>query len=382
MSAVEDDPHWIETADHVKAIAGWSCCVAPGEFAALLPAITPYERARRSTKPDILVLHKGRLEELGRTWIAEASEGLRPTFANEVFVVFSASQAMDMSKSVHFKAFLERLNLLPKEKATQKQTRPMIYLGQNRALTKTLDGLKMYVDTRDYSLAPHILLDGEWEPWITEAYKRILRPGMQIVEVGANIGYYSLIAGARIGPEGKLFAFEANPQLCEILFANVDINGMLGRATVVNKAVAAKSGPLRFNVFDKYLGSSSLFANEAAAAHYNDKLDTITVEGISLDEYFRPGSRIDLLKMDAEGAEPHILRGADRLIRENPNMTIVMEFAPSIIRTHTPIDAFLGELARYGFDCQVIAHDSSLRKVAFSELVTYDHCDVVLSRPG
>lgn len=382
MSAVEVDPCWVEAADHVKAIAGWSSCVAPREFTALLPGITPYERASHLGKPDILVLHKGRLEELGRTWITKASEGKHPTFANEVFVIFSASQATDMSKSVHFKAFLERLNLIPKEKEVQKQTRPMIYFGQNRALTKTLDGLKMYVDTRDHSLAPHILLDGEWEPWITQVYKRMLRPGMQIVEVGANIGYYSLIAAKIIGPKGKLFTFEANPELCEILFANVHINGFLGRTTVVNKAVAANSGPLRFNVFSKYLGSSSLFANETAAAHYNDKLDTITVEGISLDEYFDPGTRIDLLKMDAEGAEPHILRGADRLIRENPEMIITMEFAPSIIQTHTPIDAFLGELARYGFQCQVIDHDASLQRVSFSELMTYDHCDVVLSRPG
>src|SRR5690606_21953156 len=120
--------------------------------------------------------------------------------------------------------------------------------------------------------------------------------------------------------------------------------------------------------------------NDVAAAPYLDKIETITVQGTSLDEYFSTGSRIDLIKMDAEGAEPLILRGADRLIRENRDIKIVMEFAPSIIHTHTPIDEFIAQLSSYEFQCEVIAHDSTLRRVTFEELRAYDHCDVVLSR--
>lgn len=384
MSIAEADAYWLSTADFIKKSASRiGSIVAPREFSALIPNVTAYEHVSRHEKPDVLVLHKGMMEQLGRHWIDRATAALHPSFANEVFVVFSKLQVPAVTKSAHFRAFVEKLDLLPKVKSDRIPVhRPAIYLGEHRALTRTLDGAKLYVDTRDFSLAPHILLDGEWEPWVTEAFKRMLHPGMRVVEVGANIGYYSVLAGSKIGPDGRLFVFEANPQLHEILFANIHINGLLERSTVVNKAVSSRSGPLQFNVFGRYLGSSSLFACDAAAAHYLDKLETITVEGITLDEYFETGFKLDLLKMDAEGAEPHIIRGADRMIRENPGLKILMEFAPSIIRTHTSLDDFLSQLSRYGFECHVIAHDSSLRETPFNELLNYDHCEVVLSRRG
>ncbi len=110
-------------------------------------------------------------------------------------------------------------------------------MGDSRALTRTIYGHKMYVKTTDLSLAPHILLDGFWENWITKVFIREVQPGMVVCDIGANIGYYSLLAAASVGERGHLHCFEANPDVCEILFQNLDINGFLSRTTVVNKAV-------------------------------------------------------------------------------------------------------------------------------------------------
>ncbi len=81
-----------------------------------------------------------------------------------------------------------------------------VYLGENLALTRVLDRFKMYVDARDISLAPHLLLDGYWELWNTKVFRQLLRPGMHVVDVGANVGYYTLLAAAGVGPRGRVHA--------------------------------------------------------------------------------------------------------------------------------------------------------------------------------
>lgn len=66
--------------------------------------------------------------------------------------------------------------------------RMAVYLGNSRAITRTIYGHKIYVDTRDHSLTPHLLVDGNWEDWITKVFRSVVRDGMKVVDVGANIG--------------------------------------------------------------------------------------------------------------------------------------------------------------------------------------------------
>ncbi len=65
------------------------------------------------------------------------------------------------------------------------------YLGDETALCRVLGRYKMFVDTSDNSLSPHLMLDGYWEMWLTEALARAIRPGMTVVDVGANLGYFT-----------------------------------------------------------------------------------------------------------------------------------------------------------------------------------------------
>jgi energy-coupling factor transporter ATP-binding protein EcfA2 len=91
--------------------------------------------------------------------------------------------------------------------------RKVVYLGDHRALVRTAWGHKMFVDTRDLGLAPHLLLDGSWELWVTAAFLTNLREGMTVVDVGANIGYYSLLAASNVGSGGRLVSFEPHLRL-------------------------------------------------------------------------------------------------------------------------------------------------------------------------
>jgi hypothetical protein len=91
--------------------------------------------------------------------------------------------------------------------------RDMIYLGDYTALTRTIYGHKMYVDTRDVSLAPHLLLDGYWEQWITNIFRELVKPGMTVVDVGANFGYYSVLAASLVRPDTYTHSRPTRPSI-------------------------------------------------------------------------------------------------------------------------------------------------------------------------
>lgn len=259
--------------------------------------------------------------------------------------------------------------------------RPCTYMGGSRALTKTIHGHKMYVNTLDLSLAPHLLLDGFWESWITKVFMKEVQQGMTVCDIGANIGYYSLLAADAVGDRGHLHCFEANPDVCELLFQNIEINGFLPRSEIVNKAVFSKTTDLEFNVYEKHQGSSSLFLDGNVVQTYRDTLNKIRVEAISLDNYFPAGSRVDFIKIDAEGAEPDIFNGASRLFNENKNIKIIIEWAPALLnRPGMNARDFWDLLQGYGFSAYRITHDSILAHEGFDELSQVEHCDVLLKR--
>jgi len=384
---VAHDRFWIDAASFVSRHASPdSVVVAPKEFVDLIPNSLPYEKVAEIDQPDVLVLHKGQLNALGDISIDRLTEHLGPVFANEVFVIYQRGASNpEVIRSIHFRALQKAISGLVRPTAIQppRDSRMAIYLGDHVALTSTVYGRKIYVDTRDCSLAPHILLDGYWEKWITDVFRRLVQPGMHVIDIGANVGWYSILAADLIGSSGKLTSFEANPDLSSLVYRNMMVNGFLDRATVVSKAVYNECRSLEFKIYDHHLGSSSIFATSAAAAAaaFNDTIKSITVDAITLDNFFSHGTRVDFIKIDAEGAEPYILQGAARLLRDNPNVQIMMEFAPSIIaNAYNSVEKFYNELQGLGFSVWRVAHDSSLVKSNLQDLTSTDHCDVLLKR--
>ena len=175
--------------------------------------------------------------------------------------------------------------------------------------------------------------------------------------------------------------FEANSELASTLFHNLHLNGFNDRSKVVNKAVFSHTTKLDFKIYENYMGSSSIWANDEHAAMYHDKLKTVEVETVSLDEYFSENVKVDLLKIDAEGAEPFILKGAERLIKENPNIIIIMEFAPSVIEvSYGSVDQFYNDIHGHGLTIYEIQTDSSLSPLSLTRLKQISWTDVVLKR--
>jgi FkbM family methyltransferase len=93
-------------------------------------------------------------------------------------------------------------------------------------------------------------------------------------------------------------------------------------------AVYSEPATLKFKSFEGLLASSGLFAGNEFAAEYKDRLVEFDVEATSLDRYFDPTQRIDFLKVDAEGAETFVLQGAKRVLKENRELCMILEYAP------------------------------------------------------
>lgn len=420
MAFPHDDRFWVETANFVGFNSSHSQRIlAPSEFKQLFPGrVTSYQQVNDYHDPRVqwAILHKGWLATLPRPVLKNVHRHMRPVFANEVFVVFTnlkelpsvpsgsphlASYWDEFAKShpgalARFKTRVwlwlrKKAIALAREVAREVQPqivqalreqalsgvgdhRPMVYLGGNKALTRTVFGHKMIVDTRDLSLAYHLLLDGYWESWITNVFNQKLREGMTVVEVGANVGYYSLLAASKIGPGGKLYCFEANPAIAEILSDNIEINGFSSRTQVVNMAVSSHSGKLEFYVVAKHMGGSSLFRPA-----YEHK--PVVVEATSLDEFFPPGTRVDFLKIDAEGAEGLILQGSQRLLRENPHISIIMEFIPNNLKAAgSHPESFLQDLSALGFKLGRIDEDGTVKHMTMEQLLSLRHSELYLVR--
>ncbi len=159
---------------------------------------------------------------------------------------------------------------------------------------------------------------GAGEIAVQRALVEHLRPGMVVYDIGANIGFFSLLAARLVGPSGRVFAFEPEPTLLPRLRENIGRNGF-DHITVVGKAVTATSGEIFFEPTDSHRSPDfglGRIRQEAACT-------TITVAGVALDDFVLQHPWPDVVKCDAEGAEVDILRGATQLLRARRTIFVI-----------------------------------------------------------
>jgi FkbM family methyltransferase len=197
-------------------------------------------------------------------------------------------------------------------------TRTSHYCGDYTALTTTKWGAKIYVDTRDTSLAPHIMVQGDWEPWVTDAMAQVLKnnKGCTFIDVGANVGWYTLLA-CGLGA-GHVYAFEPNPRMVELLKKTIAVNGFRDRVTLTEAACGAETG-------HGYLHGTT---TEAGGAHIVDPQPgdgpAHAKKIVRLDDIVLPAGMVwakpmaPIIKIDVEGFEPQVLAGAEKLLYLRP----------------------------------------------------------------
>ena len=159
-----------------------------------------------------------------------------------------------------------------------------------------------------------------YEPQTTQWIQEHIREGQTVVDIGANIGYFTLILARQVGPRGRVYAYEPNPEIFRILRENVNANGYTSRVILNQKAVSSTLGSSKFFVTQGH-GRSSLQARQWVT-------DIIDVETTTLDrDVIVP---VDFVKIDVEGAERLVLRGMEQTMRRNPGLIFLFEYIPSL----------------------------------------------------
>ncbi|MGA2490497.1 MAG: FkbM family methyltransferase [Anaerolineales bacterium] len=166
--------------------------------------------------------------------------------------------------------------------------------------------LDMQVD-KDYWL-------GTYEPQLQAALRDLIQPGMVIYDVGANIGYVSLLLAKAAGEKGRVYAFEALPENADRWRKNMTLNGMENRVTLFAGAVTQAPGPVHFLVH----ASAGMGKAAGSAGRQDTYQSEVSVPGISLDEfvYGQGNPPPNVVKMDIEGGEVLALLGMQRVLTE------------------------------------------------------------------
>jgi FkbM family methyltransferase len=151
------------------------------------------------------------------------------------------------------------------------------------------------------------LESGGREPAVQEALRRHLDRGMIFYDIGANVGFFCLLAARLVGPEGRIFGFEPEPDAALRLRSVVGRNE-LGNVMVVEKAVWSNSGEVSF---DRGLGSPDRFVGHVAEG---PGAGCCSVPAVTLDDFARSAAPPDVIKCDAEGAEVQVFRGAGSVL--------------------------------------------------------------------
>jgi FkbM family methyltransferase len=236
-----------------------------------------------------------------------------------------------------------------------------IYLGDETVLCRVLGKYLMYVDALETGIAPHLCLDGYWESWITVALSRTLRRDWHCLDIGANHGYYTMVMADAVGPGGRVAPIEPTPRLAHLLRQTLDVNGF-PHVNVEQKAASDADGNTLQLVIPRH---RSLNARVSDVAGPDDS--AVDVGSVTVDTLTSEWPRVDLIKIDVEGAEEAVWRGMERTIAANPKLVVILEFNSA--RYEDP-RGFLNAIQQAGFPLRYIDLSSEAVDVSVKQLLT------------
>lgn len=238
--------------------------------------------------------------------------------------------------------------------------------------------LKLALHNVPETLSKGIGRRGTHEPVQTVICQRLLAPGASFIDVGANIGWYTIHAAARVGRQGRVIAVEPDPDNCRLLRASVTANGFKN-VQIFEAAAAQANGQAILSKSPQNFGDHRLLAD--------DNRQQITVRTLTLDE-IDPG-KVDFVKIDTQGTEAKVLAGAAGILgRDRP--TILLEFWPDGLRlqdsSYFDLFAFIDrhgyEIFRVGTFGVEKTTLGVLAQVAHEQLLGSDnHIDLLLPNP-
>jgi FkbM family methyltransferase len=191
-------------------------------------------------------------------------------------------------------------------------------------------------------------LMGTFESQTCEFIERSIEEGMIVVDAGANIGFYSLLAARRVGPKGRVYAFEPEAANFALLMRNIGLNGYRN-IRALPAALAESTRRVALYLSRESCGSHSIYRDAAVGS------GSVEVEAVSFDEFWEAEGRpeIGFIKMDIEGAEAAALEGMSNFLEATRRLTMITEFFPGALRAAgTKPESYLRGLSALGFQVQ------------------------------
>ncbi len=216
-----------------------------------------------------------------------------------------------------------------------------------------LDGYVMFIDPRDPLVGAPLAATREYEPQITQRFKQALAPDSVVLDVGANMGWFTLLA-AHLAPRGRIIAVEAHLGNVRLIEQSKAANGF-GHIEIWPIAASGRSELLTF--------AAPNSNGYVTAADDPNPPTARRVPAFALDELLRAADRLDLVKIDIEGFEPYAVRGfVEALRRFRP--VVFTEFHPWIMRSREPdlADRYLGFWRDLGYALTIIEASGALRE--------------------
>jgi FkbM family methyltransferase len=181
----------------------------------------------------------------------------------------------------------------------------------------------------------------------TELFIQDIRQGTVVVDVGAYVGYYTILAARKVGPSGRVYSFECFPENYRFLLHNIRANGVSDRVITVPQAASNETGRLPFFVRGGDLTAGSLWRHEGAKRVFN-------VETTTVDEVLE-GQQVGVAKIDVEGGELRVLEGMENTIARSNGTTMVIECYPHLLAAAgASARDLVDRLRDMAFDVQVI----------------------------
>lgn len=247
----------------------------------------------------------------------------------------------------------------------------------------TVEGDRVLINPNDPFVAVHMLETGEWEPTIKREIKKVLSQGGCFIDVGANIGLHALYAAKLVGKNGRVLALEPHPTSKDILFQNMDINGLLDWVEVLQLAASDKAGEeVTFECLANHPCLSGIRVSEIFVKKYQDEVQPITVQTTTIDELVSKYKIApDLIKIDVEGAEYNVFQGCVKTIKQHKNVQFIFEYTQEMGEqvmhkgVGQEIAAFFKE---HGF--KIYRIEEELHAISYEDFSTDEGLDYLIRR--
>ena len=230
----------------------------------------------------------------------------------------------------------------------------------------------IYGDVRDQTIASRLAADRTWAPFERAWLAEQVRPGMSVVDVGANLGYFSRALAEMVGPGGRVLAIEPVPEMAALTQANLALAGV-GNVELITAALGDADGVATVRLPEaKNLGNSRIFGDDG------DALATTRV--VRLDDILLPDVHIDVMKIDTEGMDHRVVRGALETMRRCGTSALV-EFSPGSIDTlgDDPVEV-LRQYAAWGYRVAMLPFEADrIQRQLGQDITSWREADYVIN---